>query len=168
MPLFFIVLALALLAPVFIDLNDFKPNIARQVEAATGRKLVITGDIDARVFPSPRASVRGIRFANIDGAANANMATLDSVEVDLALGPLLSGDIQVRSITLVKPVIAIEVLADGRSSLDIVSGDGSKADTGANAGQGDDDGPAIRIDRVVIEQGSISFRDAKIRPDGSD
>ena len=157
----FIVLALALLAPVFIDLNDFKPNIARQVEAATGRKLVITGDIDARVFPSPRASVRGIRFANIDGAANANMATLDSVEVDLALGPLLSGDIQVRSITLVKPVIAIEVLADGRSSLDIVSGDGSKADTGANAGQGDDDGPAIRIDRVVIEQGSISFRDAK-------
>ena len=52
-----VVLAVALLAPVFIDLNDFKPQIAREVEAATGRKLVITGDIDARVLPSPGASV---------------------------------------------------------------------------------------------------------------
>ena len=157
----FIVLAVALLAPVFIDLNDFKPDIAREVEAATGRKLVITGDIDARVLPSPGATVRGIRFANIDGASNANMATLDSVEVDLALGPLLSGEIQIRSITLVKPVIAIEVLADGRSSLDIGSGDGgTDANTAATATP-DSASPAIRIDRVVIEQGSISYRDAK-------
>ena len=155
-----VVLAVALLAPVFIDLNDFKPQIAREVEAATGRKLVITGDIDARVLPSPGASVRGIRFANIEGASAANMATLDSVEVDLALGPLLRGDIQVRRITLVKPVITVEVLADGRSSLDIGPGDDA-ADAETAASDSPESGsPAVRVDRVVIEQGSISYSDS--------
>ena len=155
-----VVLAVALLVPVFIDLNDFKPQIAREVEAATGRKLVITGDIDARVLPSPGASVRGIRFANIEGASAANMATLDSVEVDLALGPLLRGDIQVRRITLVKPVITVEVLADGRSSLDIGPGDDA-ADAETAASDSPESGsPAVRVDRVVIEQGSISYSDS--------
>ncbi|MDA0261344.1 MAG: AsmA family protein [Proteobacteria bacterium] len=169
----FIVLAVALLAPFFVDLNDFKPDIAREVEAATGRKLVISGDIDARVLPSPGATVRGIRFANIEGATAADMATLQSVEIDLALGPLLSGKIQIRSITLVKPVIAIEVLADGRSNLDFAAPGSAGSDSGAAADASKDTaGPAIRIDRVAIEQGAISYTDAKsgetIQVDGFD
>ena len=157
-----VVLAIALLAPIFIDLNDFKPDITREVEAATGRKLIITGDIDARVLPSPGATVSGIRFASIDGAKNADMATLESVEVDLAFGPLLRGNIQVRSVTLVKPVIAIEILSDGRSNLELspLAESGASTDAESAAGTVDDPGPAISIDRVTIEEGSISYSDA--------
>ena len=63
-----IVPAVALLAPVLVDLNDFKPDIARKVEAATGYRLAIGGDIEGRILPSPgRAVLRGIRLASRDG-----------------------------------------------------------------------------------------------------
>ncbi len=155
-----IVSATALLAPVFVDLNDFKPDIAREVEAATGRKVTITGDIDARILPSPGATVRGIRLANIAAGASKDMATLDSIEVDVALAPLLRGDIQIRSVTLVKPVIAIEAFANGRTNLEFSKPGSRSLDSQAAGPARASDGPAIRIDRIAIERGVVSYRDA--------
>ena len=142
-----IVPAIALLAPLLVDLNDFKPDIARMVEAATGHRLAIAGDIEGRILPSPGAVLRGIRIASRDDDPDADVATLDSLEIDLALLPLLRGEIRIRGVTLVRPALAIERSADGATNL------GLAIDWPRLA-------PAVRIDRIAIVGGTVSFRDA--------
>lgn len=142
-----IVPAIALLAPLLVDLNDFKPDIARMVEAATGHRLAIAGDIEGRILPSPGAVLRGIRIASRDDDPDADVATLDSLEIDLALLPLLRGEIRIRGVTLVRPALAIERSADGATNLGLAI-DWPRP------------GPAVRIDRIAIVGGTVSFRDA--------
>ena len=142
-----IVPAIALLAPLLVDLDDFKPDIARKVEAATGHKLAIAGDIEGRILPSPGAVVRGIRLASPDDDPGADVATLDSLEIDLALLPLLIGEIRIRGVTLVRPALTIERSADG------VTNFGFAIDWPRPS-------PAVRIDRIAIVGGTVSYRDA--------
>lgn len=140
-----IVPAIALLAPLLVDLNDFKPDIARMVEAATGHRLAIAGDIEGRILPSPGAVLREIRLAGRDDDPDADVATLDSLEIDLALLPLLIGEIRIRGVTLVRPALAIERSADGAANL------GFAIDWPRP-------GPAVRIDRIAIVGGTVSYR----------
>ena len=52
----------ALIAPSLIDWNDYKREITAQVKAATGRDLVIDGDLDLALLPSIRLTVDGVRL----------------------------------------------------------------------------------------------------------
>ena len=158
-----VLVAAAVLIPTLIDLNDYKAEIAAEVEAATGRKLAIDGTISARLLPSPGASVSGIRLANIAGGTKPDMASLKSIEVDVALAPLLSGQIQITNVTLVEPVVAIETLADGRSNLDFgapgqAKGGGRGGAPAAGAG-----GSAlpVRVDRLRLLGGTVTYSDAR-------
>ena len=81
-----------------------------------GRKLVIDGDLQFSVLPAPRLSVRDARLANIEGASTPDMVRLKSLEVRIRFLPLLQGRIEVESVTLVEPVIELEILADGRAN----------------------------------------------------
>ena len=90
-----ILLATALIVPSFIDWNDYKDEIAAKAGKVTGRELDIGGDIRLTLLPAPTLVVTDVRLANIDGAADAEMIRLKSLEVRVALAPLLAGEIQV-------------------------------------------------------------------------
>ena len=70
-----------LIVPGFLDWNRYKPDIAAAVEQQTGRKLAIDGDIDLRILPSPRLSVAGVRLANLAGAADPDMVSLQALDM---------------------------------------------------------------------------------------
>ncbi len=107
-----------LVAPSFIDWNAQFPRIAAQVKHATGRDLSIGGRLEVRLLPTPTLTARDVTLSNSPGAGAAPMATLDAVEIRMALLPLLSGRLQVERIRLINPKIRIDILADGRSNLD--------------------------------------------------
>ncbi len=46
-----LMVAAAIMIPMFVDPNDFKGEIIGQVEETTGRKLELAGDIGLTVFP---------------------------------------------------------------------------------------------------------------------
>lgn len=157
-----VVLALAavLVGPSFIDWNSYKPEIAQRVKEATGRSLAIDGDISLSILPSPTLAVEQVRFANIEGGSAPDMATLDALDVRVALMPLVRGDIQVESVALVRPTILLEQLADGRANWQI---DGAAAPSGApagDAGAGGEGGLDIRLDSVEIHDGTLIYRDS--------
>lgn len=113
-----VVLAAAvLIVPSFIDWNAYKDDIAALVKRATGRDLLIAGDIDINVLPAPALVARDVRLANLPGATASDMVRLKSMQVRIALLPLLGGSVQVQTIRLIEPVIEIEVFADGHSNL---------------------------------------------------
>ncbi len=157
-----VLVAAGLLGPRFVNWNAYKDDIAEQVLAATGRQLEIAGSIEVSFLP-PSATVEGIQLSNMNGAAVAHMATLERARVSLAFLPLLTGKIEVASLTLVGPVVELETLADGRTNWTF--------DPQAVAKPGAADTPtapptprrreAFSIGQLVIEDGTIVYRDSR-------
>ena len=165
----FIVLVViaAFVVPSFINWNSYKPEITERIEALTGRQLSIDGDIDIALLPSPKLRISDARLSNLAGAQIADMARLQALDLRLALGPLISGDIQVSSLTLIDPVIELERLADGRVNWLFAPPPGDTAETGDRGGDGgasgdaaDEDATAISLDSVSIQNGTIVYRDS--------
>jgi uncharacterized protein involved in outer membrane biogenesis len=154
-----VIIILALVAPFFIDLNSYKGLIAEKAKEATGRDLVIDGDISLSLLPIPSVSVEGIKFGNAAEGSAANMAEIDKVKVKVALMPLLSGKAEIKSIELVKPTIVLEKLPDGKGNWEIApAADASTAApaTGAEGGGSNFD---LSIEGASITDGTLIYRD---------
>ena len=149
----------ALLAPSVIDWNRYKPEIAAQVQAATGRALTIDGDISARLLPAPALTVGAVRLASLPGATSPDLLRLKGLSVGVALAPLLRGTIQVTGIVLDGPVIELETLADGRRTWDLAPPAARPAPGAPGAGRDEAGGPAIRFDSIAIRGGTVVWRD---------
>ena len=159
--LLLLAVAAILVVPSFINWNGYKQQIESEARKTTGRDLSIDGDISLALLPAPKLSVKGVRFANAEGGSAPDMATLESLDVRVALMPLLSGKIQVTSLTLVKPTILLEKLPDGRGNWQIApAGETALAPSeAAHEGIGGG-GLSLSFDRVRIENGTFIYRDA--------
>lgn len=161
-----IVIMAVLVVPSFIDWNDYKGEIATQVKELTGRDLSIDGDVRISVLPAPVLVAQGVRVANVEGASQPNLMRLKSLEIRIALGPLLGGTVQVETVKLVDPVIHLERLPDGRVSWQL--GDASDPHPGTDTGTTETPAsaptdqvsqPSVRLDSFVIENGTVVYQD---------
>ncbi len=160
-------MAAVLIVPSFIDWNQYRDELAAQGKAFTGRDITIGGDISIALLPAPQVVARDVRVANLDGAAAPDMVRLSSLEVRVALGPLMGGNVQVETVRLIKPVIELELLADGRRNWDITAVATKDAPPAATAkGPTVSTEPAaaqpdvpVRLDNFVIKDGLLVYRD---------
>ncbi|MEJ2119188.1 MAG: AsmA family protein [Alphaproteobacteria bacterium] len=104
----------ALVGPSFVDWQTYKADIARELEAATGRRVAIDGDVSLRLLPAPSLRANGVRIANVKGGAAPELARVGTLQMDLALWPLVSGRIVGTGVVLIKPQISLEILANGK------------------------------------------------------
>lgn len=144
----------ALIVPSFVDWNRYRAQITELAGNATGRAVTIGGDVAFRILPSPSLSVADVSLANIDGGTAPALLSLGRLEVDVALRPLIAGDLQVRRVVLDRPVVALEQLADGRVNWAFTPDRQPPAD--AQAGGRRD----ISLDRFVVREGVVTYVDA--------
>lgn len=106
-----LVLALvaALVGPWFVNWTAYRDDFARQASALIGAPVRLTGTIDARLLPTPYLRLRGLETGS--GAARF---TVDEVELELGVAPLLRGDFKADRVKLVRPRFGVEIAADGR------------------------------------------------------
>ncbi len=152
-----------LVGPSFIDWNTQKGWITAEVERLTGRKLTIGGDLSLTILPAPAFSAARVRFANIDGGSAPSMIELDSLDVRVALIPLVQGRVEVERIDLVRPTILLEVLPDGRGNWEISATDPATTTPGSTPGRsGGRSGffSKIHLQSVRISDGTLIYRDA--------
>jgi uncharacterized protein involved in outer membrane biogenesis len=109
----FVVVGGVVIGPTMIDWNAYKGDVSEKIKTLTGRDLKILGDVRVTIFPTPAIIANDISFSNMAGAAKTSMIKLRQVEVRIALSPLLIGQIKVETIRLIKPVIELELMADG-------------------------------------------------------
>src|ERR671922_1576273 len=110
----------AVAAPFFVDLNDYKAEIAQKAKEATGRDLAIDGDISLSILPTPGVVIHGLRFGNAPGGSQPDMATLESATVKVAIMPYLtSNTVEVEEVVLEKPTFVFEKLKDGSGNWQI-------------------------------------------------
>jgi len=93
--------------------EDLKALIQDQVRQATGREIAIDGTLEMEVLPAPAIVMDGVRFKNAPWGSAPDMLTLGRVEAEVALWPLLSGDIEVRNLVLRDAVVVLERNAEG-------------------------------------------------------
>jgi uncharacterized protein involved in outer membrane biogenesis len=146
-----LVLGAALVVPGFINWNDYKSEITAKAQEATGRRLAIDGDIGFTILPTPALQVSRLRLSNMAGATAPEMVTIANLEVEVALIPLLSGEIQIKRVRVSKPVISIEVSADSTANYDF----------GGSNSDGSGGGTDLSLDSLVIEDAKLSYIDAK-------
>lgn len=108
-----VLIAAVLIVPSLVDWNDYKAEIATEIQDATGRDVVLNGDLSFGILPQPHLSVADARLANPKGASTPYMVTLKEMRVAVKLLPLLQGSLQIDKVELIEPVIALETLADG-------------------------------------------------------
>lgn len=122
-----LVAALAVFILTF-DWNRAKPYVNEKVSEAIGRPFAIVGDLKVgwrrppgetgwRAWvPWPRFSATQIEVANPDWTKTPKFATLDEIDFELAVLPLLAHDIVIPAINLVNPSVDVERLSDGRNN----------------------------------------------------
>jgi AsmA protein len=89
-------IALALLAAkLFVNPNDFKPRIAAAVKHATGRELLLQGDIKLSVFPWIALELGPASLGNPPGFPEQPFVSFQHAAVRVRLMPLLSKRLEV-------------------------------------------------------------------------
>jgi uncharacterized protein involved in outer membrane biogenesis len=150
--------AAAIVLPLVIDLNAYKSQVSAHIKAMTGRDLVIAGNIELSLLPAPMLAVNDVRLANVAGAAVPHIVRLESAEARIALWPLLRGKVRINSLKFVEPVVELEILADGRTNWQFPLAAEGGAAAAALAAE-EDSGFEVRLDRLVVENATIVYRD---------
>ncbi|UCE53052.1 MAG: AsmA family protein [Desulfobacterales bacterium] len=100
------------------DYNKLKPKITQAVKKATGRELTLGGEIDLKIGLRPKLAIQNVAFQNAPWGSEPQMAILKRLEVQIALFPLIKGDILVRRLILVDPKFMLEINKSGESNLE--------------------------------------------------
>ena len=158
-----LVVAALFFVPSFLDWEEFKPEITERLEAITGRTLAIDGPLKVSILPTPKIEATDLRLANVPGAADPDMARIGSLELRLALGPLLGGKIAVTGLEMVEPVIELQRLPDGRPNWLFESVPAPATGEGA-AGEPESGLELTRLDSAKITNGTIVYHHADGRP----
>ncbi len=137
-------LGLGLLALVLAwDWNWFKGPIERQVEARTGRRLQILGDLDVDLGRITVVRAQGLRLGNAGWARRPLMASSEGLELAIETWPLLRGQWRIPDIRLRQP----------RLHLQRDPAHGGNWDFGGGGGEL----PVFR--RIWIQDGRLEFLD---------
>jgi uncharacterized protein involved in outer membrane biogenesis len=145
------------------DFNKYKPLIAEQTKEATGRDLVIAGDLELGISLTPSVSVTGVTLSNAEWGKRPEMVKVERFEAQMALIPLAFGIIDVQRIVLVGADILLEIDKKGRANFDFKA-PGAKEEPAAPAEQpAEAEGrgliPVVR--EVVIRDSRLTYTDAK-------
>jgi uncharacterized protein involved in outer membrane biogenesis len=84
-------LSLAVVAVNLIPGNYYKSFIISKVGTKTGRELTIVGDLDIKLFTTFAFKMSGIKVSNAEWGSRSHMISIDNIEGELALFPLLRG-----------------------------------------------------------------------------
>ena len=140
------------------DFNDYRDLVQQRMKAATGRDLVIAGNIDASFSLSPRLTAQQVSFRNAAWSDIPQMASLNEIEAEIALLPLLSGEIRINEVVLRGGQVVIETNKDGVGNwvLDLAPQTAPAPEDSATTASG-----LPKIDRMTIEDVTLLHRDGE-------
>ncbi len=134
---------------LFFGLNTLKAPLERAVRGATGRELVIEGDLKPAwdwIHPSFRAEK--VRFANPSWAKETNLLEADVVEITVSVLPLLAGRVVLPLVHLENAAVNLEQDEEGRKTWILEKDPEPKEES------------RIHVRRLTLDHGLLSYDDA--------
>lgn len=142
------IVGIAVLAlPVFISAEDVKAKILAQVEGATGYRIRIDGPVSISMMPFLDLVAEDVGVAKPADGRLDEIASADRLRFGLSLGGLLSGNIRMTEIALVRPVITLpDRPADAEPGPEPGAASGAPASAALRG---------LSLDRLRIEDGTV-------------
>lgn len=149
-----LLLAGALYALTFIDLGRFAPQIEAAAKDATGRTLKIGGELHIGFSLFPTLVAEKVSFGNAEWGTRPEMLTADELGLQLALVPLLSGNVDLREVKLTGADIYLETDRRGRGNWEFGDAQAAPAPAGEGGGMS-----LAGIPRVELSNIKFAYRD---------
>lgn len=152
---------------LFFDPNDFRDEISAEVKKATGRDLIIEGDLSLSVFPWIAVNIGRTQLGNAEGFGDQPFLSFEEARLSVKLAPLLfQQTVTVGRVTLDSFSLSLEVAANGDNNWEDLGEAGPDEvveETAEESAEADDTaGPqALNIAEVRMSDASISFHDAQ-------
>ncbi|MET1023565.1 MAG: AsmA family protein [Pseudoxanthomonas sp.] len=156
-----ILVVLIVLLIIFWDWNWFKGPVERAVQAKTGRAFHIDGDLDVDLGRITTIRADRLRLANADWALKTapEMATVQRLEIDLALGQLVfHRSLYLPAIRITQPVVELE-------SRTAAQGGGNWILRGETPAEAQDDGMTPRFGAVLVDTARLHYLDVPNKTD---
>ena len=151
-----LVIALGVIAYVVVsgyDREELKQIAQTQAKAATGRDLVIAGPLDFTISLSPAITIEDVTFANAAWGSQPHMASMKRFELELAIIPLLTGDIEINRLVLIEPEIFLETDRSGKGNWELDLADAAPEEPAEG-------GLALAgVNAILIEDARVTYRD---------
>jgi AsmA protein len=158
-----LVVAAAVVLPMVVDPNDYKPQIVATAKDKLGRDLAIEQDLNLTVFPWLGIETGGVRVGNATGFTEQAFAEIDQLGLKVKLMPLLSQQVEVDTLVLKGLRLNLEKDASGKTNWDdLTAQQEAEPATEDKAGRdsADEASPiALSIQGVQIEDARISWDD---------
>jgi AsmA protein len=90
--------------------------LAAEVKARTGRELLVKGPATFSLVPSASVSLNDVTLSPPAGVEAPPVVTMQSIDVSVALWPLLWREVVIESVVLKDPVIDLAVDGDGQNN----------------------------------------------------
>ncbi len=98
-----------------VDFNQYKGTIIKMVDKSLGRKLTL-GDIKVKASFTPMIEIRDVSLSNASWAKDEKMISAKSVDVGMALIPLISKNFVISAFRVNDAVINLEETSDGKNN----------------------------------------------------
>jgi uncharacterized protein involved in outer membrane biogenesis len=145
--LFLVVLAVGAL--FFVDPAVFRGQLEARASAALGRHFQTEGPIRLERSLRPRIIIENITIGNPDWASGAHFAEAEKVGVQVALLPLLRGDLKILDVSFTGVNLSIEKGPDGANNYTF--GDG---------GESQEPGVLPPIEQLLLRDVTINYQTA--------
>jgi uncharacterized protein involved in outer membrane biogenesis len=145
-----------------------------EVREATGRELIIAGPVSLGFLPRIAVSAEQVSLSNASWAKQPKMASLEKVDLEISLLPLLSRQIEISSIQLSGLVLHLESNTKGEGNWlvgDITAPNGTTASSSsgtgpANAKKATSDPDTADRNTVLIENLNLTNGQIHYQPSG--
>jgi uncharacterized protein involved in outer membrane biogenesis len=139
----------AVAALIFVDPSVYRNQLESRARAALGRQFKIEGPIRLERSLRPRVIVEDITIGNPDWAAGAHFATAEKVDLQVALLPLLSGNLRILDVAFSGVNLFIEKKPDGANNY-----------TFGDRSEGQTTGVLPQIERLLVQDTVINYQSA--------
>ena len=154
-----VVLLVGLAVSLFFDPNDYRDELAAQVQEQTGRELEIDGDLKLSIFPWLAVEVGPTRLSDAQGFGDKPFAEIQGARAGIRLLPLLSRRVEISELRLDGMRLRLITDKQGKTNWADLAGDDSEDASDASsdgAGPGLD---ALSIGSIVISDASLLWDD---------
>ena len=149
-----LVIGLVVAAAVFVytaDYNRHKGLIEKAVVDATGRQLIIKGDLAVVMSLPPELSVGDVTLANAPWGSQPQMAHIGQLRVRIRLIPLLMRQVDITSIRLIDTDLLLETDAGGQANWQFRQMADSRTGVGMKG---------VAVKQLQVEQLAVTLRNA--------
>jgi AsmA protein len=154
-----LVLLVGLAVSLFFDPNDYRDELAAQVQEQTGRELEIDGDLKLSIFPWLAVEVGPARLSDAQGFGDKPFAEIQGARAGIRLLPLLSRRVEISELRLDGMRLRLITDKQGKTNWADLAGDDSEDASDASSDGAGPDLDALSIGSIVISDASLLWDD---------